>query len=131
MLFDSLLPARHEQRVMDPLQRAVVVPQVEVVVHRGAGRQILGDRPPLATRAQHVHQAVDHRPKIDAAPAPAPLGRRDQRFNQRPFRIRQVARIAKPAPVVASTVLVRPHQQPPNLSCLESQITHETQYVAG
>ena len=35
-------PLRHVQRVMDALQGAVPVPELEIVVHRAFRRQILG-----------------------------------------------------------------------------------------
>ena len=80
--------------MMDALQRAVPVPQHEIVVHRGLGRQVLGQRAPLAAGAEQVHHAVDHLADIDAPFAAAGLARRDQRLDQRPLLIGQVARIA-------------------------------------
>ena len=46
--------------MMDAIQRAVPVPQAEVIMHGASGRQILGQRAPLAAGAQNVHHAVDH-----------------------------------------------------------------------
>src|SRR6476646_9495766 len=46
------------ERVMDAIERAVPSPQVKIVVHRAARRQVLRDRSPLATGAQHIHQAL-------------------------------------------------------------------------
>src|SRR6476646_4947904 len=48
------------KRVMDAIERAVPSPQVKIVVHRAARRQVLRDRSPLATGAQHIHQAIDY-----------------------------------------------------------------------
>src|SRR3954452_17006290 len=42
------LPTPDVKRVMDAIQRAVVVPAAEGVVHRAAGRQVLRQRCPLA-----------------------------------------------------------------------------------
>ncbi len=103
-LASRLLPALHEQRVMDAHQRAVVVSQVEVVVHCAACRQILGQSPPLAPCAEHVRQGIDDRSDLDRALVAALLGRRDQRCDQPPFRVRQVARVAQTASVIASPV---------------------------
>ena len=75
---------------MDAIERAVPAPQVEIIMHRRARRQILGQRPPLASRAQDVHQPVDDLAHIDMALVAAPLGRRDQRLDQLPLVIRQV-----------------------------------------
>ena len=95
--------------MMKAQQRSVVVPQVEVAVDRAAGRKILGNGTPLTARAQDVHKAVDHLADVHAALVATPLGRWDQRLDQVPFLVRQVAGIAKLAPVIASSVLVRPH----------------------
>ena len=46
--------------MMDAIQRAVPVPQAEVIMHGASGRQILGQRAPLAAGAENVHHAVDH-----------------------------------------------------------------------
>ena len=43
--------------MMDAIQRAVPVPQAEVIMHGASGRQILGPRAPLAAGAQNVHHA--------------------------------------------------------------------------
>src|SRR5216683_8040087 len=82
------------ERVMDTIERAVPRPQVKIVVHRAARRQVLRDRSPLATGAQHIHQAIDHLAHIDRALVAASLGWRNQRLHQRPFLIGQIARIA-------------------------------------
>src|ERR1700716_873629 len=66
-------------------------------------------------------------------PVAAPLGRRDQRADQRPLVIRQVARIAQFAPVIAPAVFLRPHRRPPHnqAASLESQPTPQNQHVRG
>ena len=87
--------------MMDAIQRAVPVPQAEVIMHGASGRQILGQRAPLAAGAQNVHHAVDHLADSDAPFAAAGLARRDQRLDMRPFRIGQVARITQFVAVVA------------------------------
>jgi len=48
----------------------------------------------LAARAEDIEQTVENLADIDLTPATAALGRRDQRLDQRPFRIRQIAGIA-------------------------------------
>ena len=70
-------------------------------MHGASGRQILGQRAPLAAGAQNVHHAVDHLADSDAPFAAAGLARRDQRLDMRPFRIGQVARITQFVAVVA------------------------------
>src|SRR3981081_2521948 len=80
------LPALYIERVMDAIERAVPSPQVKIVVHRAARRQVLRDRSPLATGAQHIHQAIDHLAHIARALVAASLGWRNL--------IGQIARIA-------------------------------------
>src|SRR3954468_11508865 len=107
------LPACHIERVVNAPERAVVVPSVEVVVQGAARRQVLGDRGPLAARAQDIHEAVDHLAQVDPPLVAAALGGRDQWGNQRPFLVAHVTWVAQLAPVVATTVLTRPHQRLP------------------
>ncbi len=51
----------------------------------------------------------DHRPLVDGPLVAAALRRRDQRGDDRPFFVGQVARIAQLAAVTSSAVLRRPH----------------------
>jgi hypothetical protein len=95
--------------MMDAIQRAVPTPQVEIVEQRAPRRQVFGDRPPLATRAQDVHDPVHHFAHIDMAPIAAALGSRNLRGNERPFLVSQIARISQLAAVVTLAVLHRPH----------------------
>ena len=110
------LATAHVKRVVDAIERAVPVPQIEIIVDRRARRQVLGDRPPLAAGAQDIHQTVDDLPHVHRTLVAAALGRRNERLNQRPFLVRQIARIAQPAPFIASAIFVRPHRRPPNKS---------------
>src|SRR4051812_14067230 len=107
------LPACHIERVVNAPERAVVVPSVEVVGQGAARRQVLGDRGPLAARAQDVHEAVGHLAQVDRPLVAAALGGRDQWCNQRPFLVGQVTWVAQLATGVATTVLTRPHQRLP------------------
>jgi hypothetical protein len=45
---------------MDAIERAVVAPQIELIEKRATWRQIFRDRPPLASRAQNIHDPVHH-----------------------------------------------------------------------
>ena len=47
-----LLTADYVEGMVQPVERAVVLPAAEVVVHRAARRQVFGDRTPLTTGAQ-------------------------------------------------------------------------------
>src|SRR5437868_2519257 len=94
------------------LYRSVVIPQIEIAVDRAARGQVLRDRPPLAPRAEHVHQAVDDLAHVARALVAARFRGRDQGSNERPLLIGQVTRVAKLATVVTRAVLVGPHRQP-------------------
>ena len=111
---------------MDTTQRTVPLPKAQVVVQRAARGQILRHRPPLAARAEHIHQPVHHLPQIDRAPTAAALARRDQAFNKTPFRIRQITWIAQAAPVITPSVLVSPHAKPSSESALDQGITTDS-----
>ena len=64
---------------MDAIERPVIIPAAEVIVHRAARRQVLGQRSPLTTRAQDIHQPVDYLSLIDGPLVTTSLGGRDQR----------------------------------------------------
>src|SRR5712664_2372198 len=68
------------KRVVDSFQRAVICPQIEVVVDRASRRQVFRDRAPLTAGRENIHQAVHHLPHDHRALATASLARRDQRF---------------------------------------------------
>ena len=89
---------------MDAIQRPVIVPKIKIFEQRAARWQVLGDRPPLATGAQNVHQAVHHFTDMDAPLATASFSRWDQGRNMRPFLIRYVTRVAKLAAIIGTTV---------------------------
>ena len=74
--------------MMNTIECAVPAPKVEVIIDRTAGRQVLGECPPLATGAQYVHDGVDNLSQVDSAPPPTMLSSRDQRGDQSPFRVR-------------------------------------------
>src|SRR6266436_8101672 len=98
------------QRVVDSFQCAVICPQIEVVVDRAFRRQVFRDRAPLTAGRENVHEAVHHLPHDHRALATASLAWRDQRLNQSPFVVGQIARISQLAAVVTAAVLARPHR---------------------
>ena len=100
----GFLSALDVEHMMDAIQRAIPVPQAEVIVHGPSGRQLLGQRAPLAAGAEQVHHAVNHLADIDAPFAAARLARRDQRLDMRPLLIGQIARIEQLVAVVTGAV---------------------------
>src|SRR5260370_34810825 len=92
----------------DPTLRG---PQMEMAERRTFGRRVLGTPPPLAARAQDVHETVDNLSHIDGTPPTAPLGLRNQRPYQGPFLCRQIARVAQLVAIIAETIGGTPHRQ--------------------
>src|SRR5450631_3414946 len=76
------------ERVVDSSQRAVICPQIEVVVDRASRRQVFRDRAPLTAGRENVHETVHHLPHDHRALASASLARPDQWFDQSPIRRR-------------------------------------------
>jgi hypothetical protein len=110
-LSDSQFAASLIEDMMQAIQRAVVTPTAEIVVPRAPRRRLLRDRRPLATSAQDTHQSVDHLTHIDRSLITPALGPSDLLVDQRPFFVRQIARMARFAAVMASSVFLRPHPQ--------------------
>lgn len=120
--------------MVDPVQRPVPVPQVEVAVHSALRRKVLRQRLPLAARPQHVEDAVQHLALVDRPLTTAPLRRRDQRRYQRPLGIAHVARITKAGAIGGAAVFGLPHWALSLRKCdrhTESQPTLTTQDVFG
>ena len=75
---------------MDPLQRTIMVPGIEIIGKRATRRQIFRDRAPLASGGEDGHHPVEHFANVDrafiaAAPAgayrrPRPIRRRSGRW---------------------------------------------------
>lgn len=93
---------------MDALQRAIPGPEIEGAMHRALRRKVLRQVAPGAAGLQNVKQPVDDLSGIDLALASAPLRGRDQRRDQRPFRVRQITGIAQPAPGIPAPAIPLP-----------------------
>ena len=76
------------EHVVDAGDRAVPLPQIEVVPDRAARRQIGRDRVPLAPRHEHVEDGVQDLAKRRPNAGGAALRRSDQRCNEPPIRPR-------------------------------------------
>ena len=113
-------PSAHIERMVDAQQRAVALPFDEVVVHGALGRQIPRQLAPLAAGRQHVEDGVQ-----DLAPAFVAL-RRQVRLDQRPLRVRHIARIACRSTLVVAPVLCRPHASPRKSSRGSYRITTDS-----
>src|SRR6202050_1195631 len=101
--------------MMYEIERAIPTPQVEIIIQRRARRQVFRDGPPLTTGGKNIHEAVhnlahDHRAFVATAPA-----WRDQRFDQLPFAVGEVAGIAQVAAVILRAIFICPHWRPPRI----------------
>src|SRR3954462_2570856 len=118
--------------MMNAIEGAVPTPQVQIVVHSRAGRQIFRDCPPLTSRTQNIHEPVDDFPHVHMAPIATTFSWRDQRPHMRPFLVGQIAGITQQASVVTPAILVRPHRRSPESGrSLESQTVPMNQIVLG
>jgi len=133
--FPALALARGDiERMVDALQRAVPIPQHEVRMRCTLRRQVLRQRLPLATRREHIEDCVENLANIHLAPTAATLGRRDHRLDQRPFGIRQIARVSQAASIRRAAVFGFPHRALPQENHApdkESHPIHSTQEVSG
>jgi len=112
--------------MMDAIERAVMVPATEIAVHRAARRQVLRHRRPLAPCAEYMHASIDDLAHHDRPLVAASPGGWDQRRNDRPFLIGQIAGIAQFAAVITTAVLTRPHPAPPAKPCLSQGFTSDS-----
>ena len=95
---------------MDARQRAVPVPQHEVIVRCALRWQVLRQGLPLAASRQHVADRVQHLADIHVPRPAAVLGRWNHRFNQRPFGVAEVTRVTKAVPLGSLPVFGLPHR---------------------
>jgi hypothetical protein len=75
----GLFTAQHVKRVVQLIERAVILPAAEIAVHRAAWRQVFWEGVPLAAGAQHIHQPIHHRALVHTALVAASPGARDLR----------------------------------------------------
>ena len=93
------------ERVVHSIQRTIEAPRVQIVEKGAAWGKVLGNRPPLASRAQNIQDPVHNLTDVDPAPVAADLGRWNNRFDVSPFFVGQVT-----ATVIAPAVFRRPHR---------------------
>ena len=105
-----LLAHRDVKRIVDALQRAVPIPQLEIMVHRALRWKIFGQRLPLAAGPQQVEEAVDDLAHV-GIPRPSTTSCRwDHRRHQRPFFIGEITRITQILTSCRSTMFRCPHR---------------------
>ena len=99
------------ERMVDALQRAVPIPQLEIMVHRAFRRQILGQRLPLAAGPQQVKKAVENLAHVDVPRPAATSCRRNRRRHQSPFFIGETTCITQTLTPCRSTMFRCPHRR--------------------
>src|SRR5688500_10801902 len=104
-------------------KRASPFPRVEILPDRAPGRQVLRQCLPLAAGPQHVEDGVEHLADVHGARSSTALGRADQRLDQRPLHIRQVALVAQSTPIRCPAMLRLPHTAPRSKSGATQRIT--------
>jgi hypothetical protein len=95
--------------MMDPLQRAVPVPEFEIVVHRALRRQVFGQCLPLASGPEHIENPVQDLAHVHRPLTSTVSRRRDHRRDKRPLDVGQIARITKTIAVRCAAVFGCPH----------------------
>jgi len=121
-----MLANRDVQFVMDALQRAIPVPQFEIVMHRALGWQVFGQGLPLAASPQDIENPVQHLAHIDRASTPAMPSRRDHGLHNRPFGISQIAWVTKAASIRGLAVFRCPHRALSRESSAQQGITSDS-----
>src|ERR1700745_464589 len=89
-LTSFLLAHRDIERVVDTLQRAIPVPQLQIIVHCTLWRQIFRQRLPLAARPQDVEDPIQHLAHVHRPFAPTMSRWRGHGLYDRPFGIGRV-----------------------------------------
>ena len=92
---------------------AVPLPKIEVVPNGAAGREIGRDGIPLAPGREHVEDRVQDLADIDRPRSTPSLGGADERPDQLPFGIGQIARVAKSPTIGGTTMIPCPHARCP------------------
>src|SRR3954452_15294593 len=88
LLADSLV-----QAVMNPPQRPVLVPLVEVVEDRLPRREVVWQHPPLTAAPRDVEDRVNDPPQVNLPRSSLPLQWRDQSLDNFPLLARRVCRV--------------------------------------
>ena len=81
------------QRVVEPLPVPTIAPLVEIPVHTGPLRILMGEHPPFDAPVDDIKERIDDRPHIQLAGAPTWFGWWDQIFDKIPFGISEVCRV--------------------------------------
>lgn len=90
-LTSLLLSKSVSQSIMDSLPSAVLTPRSEVAIHRLIRGKVLRQHAPCAPTSAYIEDGIDHSSQRSCLRAASGLGRRQERGNNIPFRIRSIA----------------------------------------
>ncbi len=98
----SLRPRQGAKRIRPPFRGPVIPPDVKTVPDRGRRRMTGRNEPPPTSRRQHGPDRIEHPSRVRRPGSTRPAPYRDQRGNQRPFRVRQIV-----LPIIMRTAMLR------------------------
>ncbi len=104
------LAVGRDQGVVDGHEQAGVTPSREPTVDRRPGRKVGRHQPPRDAAAQDVEDGVEDLALGPGARSAAPAGRRQQRRDQGPFGVGQIARVAQAGSAIPLTGGRGPHR---------------------
>lgn len=108
-LSPSRLADRDIKRLVDALQRAIPIPQLKIEMRRALRRQIFWQSLPLAAGREHIEDCVEDLALVDRPPSSATPRWWNERSDQPPLGIAQVARITNTAAVIGKAMFRLPH----------------------
>ena len=95
----------HEKVMVESAQRSVGTPSIEVTLDRTARRELPRQHPPLAARARHVQDRVQHLAQVSRLGPAMPFASGKVRGNHFPFLVRQVACVTQARPLIPGRVI--------------------------
>jgi len=101
-----------QQVEIDGLKQAVVAPVVEIALHSGKRRKVLGQHPPLTAGPRDIQCRVQYGAQLGRARPAQTLGRRHVRLDQRPFAVGQIACVALSLALILPASDFGPHLVP-------------------
>jgi hypothetical protein len=110
-LAPGLFTGGHHQNVVDLGERAVPGPAIEVGLHRRIGRELPGELPPLTAGRSHVEHRFEHPAQVRPTRPADRRRRRQERRDQSPLAIRQIACIPQAVvPILPTSGLSPSHR---------------------
>lgn len=109
-LATGALAVEHDEVMVDRLEHAAIAQPDEPAVDRAPGRETVGQQAPGAARPQHVEDGVGDLAQRPGTPPPTTRRTRQQRFQDPPFVVGQITRIAQARAAMLPTGGRGPHR---------------------